>query len=986
MKSLVRYGGLLLIITALLASSGFTRGVSQGLSISGTVVADATGEGLPGAEIQVKDSFTGTATDINGKFELNVPNQTQVVLVINYVGYKTVEQTITASTSSLEIRLEEDILRGSEVVVTGLATTVKRRNLANAVGTISADELVPVPAQTLERALSGKVAGLRMTQNTGAPGGGIDVNLRGISTLTNTTQPLYVIDGVIVDNTAIQSGIDAITEATGVGSNTPQGQPTNRIADINPNDIENIEVLKGPSAAAIYGSKANNGVVIISTKQGYAGKTRIDISQKNGYTSILNKIGFRQYDAQKAAQIDPANGAALFAQNGNIDYEELVYGEDGFLNETVLSIRGGTDRTRFYIGGQYYDEGGIVPNTGYEKISGKVNITHKFSDRVDLQVFTNFARSESDRSITGNENQSATTLGFALAFTQSFYNLQPVNGVFPAGPAGSNPLQTVELLTNNELSYRGIGSLRLKWNIFRNSQQNLDFILLGGADFYSLTNQVVSPPELQWEADKDADVRGELVDGATTSIYNNVYFNLAHRYRAGSTIFSTSGGIQIENRDINNRLNNSKGLISGQTNVDQAASVDAFQTQEIQKDRGFYLQEEIDLSEKIYLTLGVRGDRSSSNGDTDKYFLFPKAAASIRLTQYGLFTGVFEEFKVRAAYGETGNLPRPDLKFTSLEPSNISGNSGLITQTRKGLATIEPEKAREIEAGLDLGFWRGRGSLEATFYNQNISDLIIINLLPPSSGFEQEVVQEGNEMKTRGFEIGLGLTPVRNSNIEWTTRLNWFTTESEITKLAVDPFVTGGFRLSLGQVQVKEGQSPSTIVGTKLNASGQTIVDANGNPQIFVLGNETPDFVLGWNNHIRFGQFDLNFLLDWQSGGNVVNLGRFLTDIGATTVDYDTPEGQQRRATGPSGETSAWVEDANYIKMREVGLFYTFPSALGLSHLKLGAVARNLFMITDYTGYDPEVGQFGNISIGRAMDVIPFPSSRQVFITLDLGI
>jgi TonB-dependent SusC/RagA subfamily outer membrane receptor len=250
-----------------------------------------------------------------------------------------------------------------------------------------------------------------MIQNTGAPGGGIDVNLRGISTLTGTTQPLYVIDGVIIDNSAIQSGIDAVTQAAGVGSDNPQGQPTNRIADINPNDIENIEVLKGPSAAAIYGSKANNGVVIITTKQGALGKTKVEVSQKLGFTSILKKIGFRQYDAEKAEALQ-AGGGALFAKNGNIDYEELVYGQGGFLNETNLSIRGGTARTKFYVGGTFQSEDGIVQNTGYERIGAKVNVTHIFSDRVNLSVFTNFTRTESDRSITGNENQSSTTLGF----------------------------------------------------------------------------------------------------------------------------------------------------------------------------------------------------------------------------------------------------------------------------------------------------------------------------------------------------------------------------------------------------------------------------------------------------------------------------------------------------------------------------------------------------------------------------------------------
>jgi TonB-dependent SusC/RagA subfamily outer membrane receptor len=575
---LIRGLGIFLMSLCLLLSAAF----AQGLRVSGTVVSNETGEPLPGAEIQLKGALIGTTADVDGKFELSVPDQTEGKIVVNYVGYVSLEVAVRATTSNLVLRLEEDILRGSEVVVTGVATSVKRRNLANAVGTISADELVPVPAQTLERALSGKIAGLRMTQNTGAPGGGIDVNLRGISTLTGTTQPLYVVDGVIIDNSAIQSGIDAVTQAAGVGSDNPQGQPTNRIADINPNDIENIEVLKGPSAAAIYGSKANNGVVIITTKQGALGKTKVEVSQKLGFTSILKKIGFRQYDAEKAEALQ-AGGGALFAKNGNIDYEELVYGQGGFLNETNLSIRGGTARTKFYVGGTFQSEDGIVQNTGYEKIGAKVNVTHIFSDRVNLSVFTNFTRTESDRSITGNENQSSTTLGFALAFTPSFVdiragtprpgNLANADGalVYPTNAAGSNPLQTVELFLNNERNYRGLGSFRFNWNIFRKGNQSLDFITLGGVDFYSLENTVLSPPALQWERDKEADVRGESLIGETEATSWNLYYNLAHRIKTGSNIFTTSAGVQFEERDLNNVLNRALGIVPTQSNIDQAS-------------------------------------------------------------------------------------------------------------------------------------------------------------------------------------------------------------------------------------------------------------------------------------------------------------------------------------------------------------------------------------------------------------------------------
>ncbi|MFQ5677749.1 MAG: carboxypeptidase-like regulatory domain-containing protein, partial [bacterium] len=312
-----------IFLTLLFCLFSFSAAMAQNLEISGTVTEALTGDPLPGANISVKGTNLGTATNVNGDFTMTLPYANQVTLVVSFIGFITQEVTVNQSTSSLNISMDEDVLKVSEVVVTGLATSVKRRNLANSVGTVSARELIPAPAQTLERALNGKIAGISINQNTGAPGGGINVNLRGTSTITGSTQPLYVVDGVIVSDAAIQSGLDLVTDATGAGSATPQGQPTNRIADINPNDIANIEVLKGASAAAIYGSKASNGVVIITTKSGIPGRTRVDVTQQIGFTTILNKIGIRKFTAATAEATYGPAGLDLFNANGGkfIDQE-----------------------------------------------------------------------------------------------------------------------------------------------------------------------------------------------------------------------------------------------------------------------------------------------------------------------------------------------------------------------------------------------------------------------------------------------------------------------------------------------------------------------------------------------------------------------------------------------------------------------------------------------------------------------------------------
>ncbi len=985
---------------------------AQELIISGKVVTDETAEPLPGAEIQVKGTYLGTVTNIDGEFELKLADMTDASLVVSYLGYKTIEVHFHSSAKDVVIRLPEDILKGSEVVVTGLATSVKRQNLANSVGTISEKELLPVATQTIERALSGKFAGITVTQNTGAPGGGIDVNLRGTSTIEGSTQPLYVVDGVIVNNTAIQSGIDLISKAPSAGNPSPQGQPVNRIADINPNDIESIEVLKGASAAAIYGSKATNGVVIINTKRGTPGRTKIDISQQTGFNTILKKIGTRKFpDTSAVSEKYGSEGVAIFQENSNrfIDYEDVVYGEEGFISETSISARGGSERTLFYISGLARDEDGIVKNTGYQKFSGRVNLDHRLSERADLSVSANYVRSESDRIITGNDN-SGTTLGISLAFTPSFYNIRPQNGDYPDHKFNSsNPIQTRDFLVNNELVNRYTIASRFKFNILRGERHLLDFVAQGGVDFYSQENKVISPAELQFE--KNSDLPGASVLGETENTNSNLYLNLIHRKSTVSNlIFTTSAGVQFENSDLNNVLTEARGVTPTQTNIDQAAAINAFQQKAIQRERGFFFQEEVDIQEKLFLTAGLRGDASSANANIDKYFLYPKTAASLRLSKLGFWKYKFiPEFKIRGAYGETGNLAPPNAKFLSFVPSNIGGQGGVLPTSQRGNPNIEPERTKELELGIDAILFSGNASLELTYFRQKITNLIIIQDLPPSSGFSSEILN-GGEMTTQGFEASLGITPFRGRNFSWTSYVNFYTTESEIDTLEVDPFNKGGFATFLGTYRIEKGLSPTSIIGADMTATGERII----------LGDATPDFQVSFNNIFNFnpgfGNFELSFLWDWRQGGDVINLGKnLLMDLGGTSPDYDDPATNESLNLPEKGTvdasdcsdsrlgacrlelfgttTAPYVEDGSFLKLRELSLSYDVPPATiqslfggRLSYLRIGVSARNLLMFTGYSGYDPEVSQFGNVSIDRAIDVIPFPSSRSYYFNVSFGL
>ena len=946
-------------------------------TIEGVVQDARNGEPIPGANVRLQGTTTGTTTDVEGRYAIEVPDRA-VTLVFSFIGYRQQEVEVAPEEAGVDVALEEDVLGLEEVVVTGLATSVDKRNLANSVGTIKEDDLVPVPAQTLERALSGKIAGLNVSQNTGAPGGGINVNLRGTSTITGSTQPLYVIDGVILDNSAVQPGLDFVTEAAGAGSDRPQGQPTNRIADINPNDIESIEVLKGASAAAIYGAKATNGVVIISTKRGRAGETQVDITQQTGYNTILNEIGTRDFRDAEGLDDDVQ---ALVDENGFIDYEERVYGREGLTSETTVSVSGGDQDTRYYLSGLSLSENGIIENTGYEKQSARVNVEQTFGDRLRLQLNSSLTRTESDRSITGNENQGATTLGFSVAFTPSYIDItQNEDGTFPDGPAGSNPLQTVELLKNNEVSYRGILSGLLNFTVFQNDNQNLDLVVRGGADAYSLTNEIVSPPELQFEQNKALSVRGVSVAGETTSLSTNIWANFVHRLTAGDNNFTTTGGIQFETRDIDNVQTLAEGLVSTQENIDQATSLRGFEDVLQQREIGLFIQEEIDLNQKYFLTGGLRADASSRVGDTDKLFLYPKISGSVQLANFDFWeplTGTLPQFKLRAAFGRTGNLPDAQAKFTSLVAENIGGVGGVLVPTRRGNPDIEPETTQEVEGGVDLAVFSERGTVEVTYYRQNISDLILENQIPTSSGFATVFVNAG-DMRTSGVEVALDVIPIQRSKATWRSTITFARDRSEITSLDVDPFQVGGFSLGLGQFRIEEGLSPTTIVG--LDEAGT----------LTQFGNSNANFQVGWNNRVSAYGFNFNMLWDWKEGGDVINLGKLITDLAGTTPDLGTEEGRAR-ANGEGG-TGRYVEDGTYLKLREISLSYNLSSSVlnrwfagTVRELNLGVGARNLFMFTPYDGYDPEVSQFGNVAVGRAVDVLPFPSSRNLYFKVALG-
>ncbi|CUV08171.1 putative outer membrane protein, probably involved in nutrient binding [hydrothermal vent metagenome] len=872
-------------------------------------------------------------------------------------------------------------MRQDEVVVTGLVSTVKRRNAANAVASVSGDDLVNAPTQTLDQALSGQFAGVNIRRNTGAPGGGVNVNLRGQSTLTGSTQPLYVIDGVIVNNDANQSGIDVVTAATGAGSSRPQGQPTNRIGDINPNDIESIEVLKGASAAAIYGAKASNGVVIIKTKRGRGGKTKFNFSTKTGQSSLLRKMGHRVFETYAEAEEQYGADVASLGNNssgswaGNdFDYEEILYGETGQLTEHTLSAVGGDESTQFYLGGQYMDEGGIIKNTGYKKLSGRMNVDHRLSEKAKVSVSTNLIRSEADRGVTGNDNTNMT-YGFSIGFTPSFIDIRDTDGdgVYPINPTNpSNPLETAEYFVNNEVTHRALGSMTFDYNLYRASNMDLGFLAVAGADFYNQENEVFIPPFLQIESSKDE--AGQSVMTTTDNLNTNLSLNLVHKMKMSGMNFNTTAGLQYETYDWNSVFVHATGMIPTQTNVDKASSQSVYHDRKKRQDRGQFFQEEVTVGDNLYVAFSMRGDVSSTMGDTETKEWYPKAAASYQLGEFA----VFDNLKLRGAFGQTGNMPQSKAKYTTMSSSNIGGINGLVASSTRGNASIKPERTTEMEFGMDFSLMNGLASVEATMYQQDIEDLILLVDLPPSSGASY-AWENGGEMTTNGMEFALGLNPtalVSVGGLDWNFHMTYYTNESEVTKLTVDPYNFGGFATFLGTYRIEEGYSPTAIVGSEMTDGKHD-----------VLGDENPDYRISFRNSFSFGPVSLSFLIDRKEGGSAINLANLIYDLGGTTADFEENGGDRLANLG--AVTAPYIESTSYTALRDLSMTYTLPSSMtegfGVSYLQVGLSARNWWMTSEYTGLSPEVSQFGNEAVGGSVDTNPFPLSKSMYVTLSMG-
>ena len=974
-------------VLALLLTVFVSADASAQRRVTGRVTG-SSGEPVQAASVNVQGTTIGAYTQEDGRFTLNnVPAGAQVI-VVRRIGYRRVATPLSGAVDNMDVRMEKDVLQLETQVVTGTATTVSSANAANAIAVVSGEQLNKSPTPTIENALQGKIPGAVISTNSGAPGGGSQVQMRGVTSINASSSPLYVVDGVIINNSQILSGLNSITGAGG-GVTNSQDQPVNRVADLNPADIETIEVLKGASAGAIYGSLASNGVIIITTKKGSSGRPAANITQRVGQFSLSHKLGLRCFGS--AVEVDNAgydSTAFKAATTKCNDFEQQFYSGNPLSYETDMSLRGGSSGTTFYIGGLAKRDNAIQRNSYYQKQSLTGNVSQLVGSRLTVRANNEFIHSLTDRGISGNDNNDIVSPGDIFSATPTYFDLAS-GARNPYLASGSNPFQNADLVKNPEDVYRYIGSVNTTLSAFSSQRQTLDFTFIGGVDAYSYNSHLVSPPEAYFESNDG--LNGTIVTNKTQNVNANLSLSGAHKFITDALTATTSFGLRQQRRQLDQVFNRGQNLPSGVTDVHFGVVQVVGETQSLIKDKAYFAQEEIlAFNERLLLTAAINAEQSSVNGDDKKLYNYPKAALSYRLPFLPPHT---DELKLRIAYGKAGNQPPYGFKFTTLPISVYEGQLGARLSTIAGSADIKPETSTELEGGVDAQFAGGRIALDATVFRKRVDDLILTAAVARTSGFSSRLIN-GGALQNTGTEIGLNITPIQRDNFSWVSRTTYANVDGQITRLDVPCFNGGAyFGTGYGAPYVCQGFSPSTVQARNGfdTLSVDPVTGKVKRVRKITAFESAPNYTMGFSNEFNIGPLRLYGLLDYRNGGKVANLTNAYFDF--STADglgflADTAA-SAARLTNYLKNGGSYLEDGGFVKLRELSASYTLPRAVtnGLfsgftQDVRIEVSGRNLKTWTSYTGYDPEVSNFSNQNIGRFQDVTPYPPSRSVFVSL----
>lgn len=951
--------------------------------LSGHVLDAGSRAPIAGAQIVVTGTTVGTLTNDSGAFALRLPDGS-TSLSIRRIGYRQTIAPIPVDTGDMTVLLTQDVLKLEAMVVTGLATTIASTNAANDVAVLNAEDVSRVSAPTVENALQGKITGALIQQNNGgAPGGGMQIQVRGITSIYANAQPLYVIDGVMVNNETVNSGLNSISHSEGGVGPSQQDNSPNRIADINPNDIESIEVLKGASASAIYGSKASSGVIVITTKRGRVGAPKWSLSQKVGHFELANRYHLRTFPTLKSA-VDWGNAfgvdSSFIAKHyaGPQDYQSQLFGNRELSSESDVSVSGTSGHTQYFLSAAAKYDNGIMTNTGYRKQTVRSNITQSAGDRLLASMNLAYSNSTTRRGVTGNDNIGISPYD-VFSYTPQFLALnRKVNGAWAVNPFGpANPFADAAEIRTPESVNRFVGGGNVDWTAFRSERQTLHLTVAGGGDLTTQQDKFYAPPDLQVEQQIPTGLPGVAQDEYGKTTYFNYSINVVHRYTGLSFLdMTTSLGFMREQRTFDQPLAAGRALLTGASNPTLGAIQTVGYDATDAKDQSLYAQEQLlMLRDRLALTAGITAERTTNDGDIGKYYPYTRFSGSYRVPS---FIGFLNELKLRAAYGQSGTQPNYGVKYTPFNVGVSDGAVGSYLPLLIGDSAIKPERETEIETGFDATLFRSRAQFSATIYQKRLTDLLLLASTSPSLGFDERWIN-GGEFTNQGIELQLTATPLQGRGFQWVTTTSFYRNYSVVNSLPVPAFDFSGTAI-YGTYRIQVGRSVSQLVGNTNGRDGQPIQ----------VGDGQPSFVMNFANDFTVGPFRASAVLQWNRGGNTANFTDFLYDIGPGLL-ADTSL-SRRRLSLVNANGTPYLEPGGFVKLREVLVSYAVPtrwlrwSGGRLASASISLTGRNLLMWTRYGGLDPEVTYLGNQQVARGQDVTPYPPARSYFLSLDLGL
>ncbi|HEV8273433.1 MAG TPA: SusC/RagA family TonB-linked outer membrane protein [Chitinophagaceae bacterium] len=1004
------------------------------VKISGKVTG-ADGKGIPLISVVVSNTTFGGVTDGEGNYSFNADLKPGThTLEFSAVGFKSKTQSLTVGSENSytsNISLAEDALKLDEVVVTGVSAGTTRKQLGSYISTVRGDDLTKGATSNVLGALQGKTAGAQIIQNNGDPGGGFSVRLRGISSISSSSEPLYIIDGVIINN--------ATNRVTNTSSNYDGGSfvgtiGQNRLADINPADVDRIEVLNGAAAAAIYGSRANAGVVQIFTKRGSTGAPVVSFNTSFMVSKLRQSVPVNMSPTKFGG---PTDGVGAQTQDiltpaltnttavTRYDYNDYIF-QTGLGTDNTVSVAGGKDKTKYYTSASYFKNEGIIKNTDFRRYSFRTNLDQAIGNKVTFSIGLNYINSFSNEKPDGNSFFSPMN---SINIIGNFHNIwqRDVAGNLQAvGERGRvNPVSIIEDIKQQQETNRIIANAGLKVKPFKGL--TIDYTL--GMDQYGQKGETYIPPFAYNVSD------GFFGGGATLDPTRNGYASAAnynffqinnelngtYQFKITNNINSTSQvGYSVQYEKSSYTLLQGRGLAPLIKTVNGASTLlqGSDERSEISVS-GYYFQQNFSYKNLLYATGAIRVDGSSVFGEDQRNQKYYKASGSYVISEHEFWKNsaiskIWNFAKLRVAYGESGNLTGIGAysRFNSYSSNSFVSRIALSSSSTLANTNVKPERQKELEFGIDLGFFDSRLSIQTNIYSKTVDDLLVNRFIAPTTGFSSLLDNFGS-LENKGFEFVVTGKPVQNKNLNWTVTAIYNHNRNKAVKIGqaltllstnsgapvaiiegqpIGIFYGAFFANDAGGNPVKNGSG--FIQGERGTQTGPLTYtvqrDANGLPIATfplvrkVIGDPNPDWTGSLVNEVTWKKLSLRLQLDAVQGLEVFN------------ADWRTRQGvgngkeAEKEQTGvyPRGyinnfyaSVEEWrIDDGSFVKLREVSLSYGFGNFKTLRDITLAVSGRNLVSWDNYKGYDPEVNSGGQSTILRGIDFgsVPIPKTYSV--------